>query len=107
MSIIVIQGPARSGKTTVANALRNNQIASKRGALLVDEANDGAPEHLLEKILRGTVLRPGAPAAEQDWKPDCAVILVGEQAAMLEVFEALAPGFAALHGPLYRVTTGL
>lgn len=105
MPIIIITGPSGSGKTTVANALRNNQIAFKRGALLVDETTDGHPVPLLEKILAGDALVPGMPAAEQRWKPECAVILVGEMAAKaLPVFEGLAPGFTELHGPVFTIT---
>lgn len=105
MSIIFITGTPGSGKTTLANALRNNQISNKKGALLIDEANDGDPVPLLEKILNGVALRPGVPANEQAWKPDCSVIFVGAQSSMLDTFEMLAPGFAALHGPVYTVET--
>lgn len=107
MPIILITGPSGTGKSTVANALRNNQIAFKRGALLVDETTDGHPVPLLEKILAGVPLQPGVDAAEQKWKPECAVILVGDMAAKaLPVFEQLAPGFTALHGPVFTVTCG-
>jgi hypothetical protein len=107
MPIVIIQGQPASGKTTIANALRNNAISNKRGALMVDERSDGEPRYLLEKILAGVALRPGEPADQQKWKPDCTVVLVGDAAAaQLDEFEALAPGFAALHGPIYSVSTG-
>ena len=106
MSIVLITGPQGSGKTIVANALRNSAIAFGRGALLVDETTEGEVPQLLEKILAGVALQPEVPAVDQAWKPSCAVILVGERAAILEDFEVAAPGFAALHGPIFTVTTG-
>lgn len=105
MPIILIEGPAQSGKTTIANALRNNSIAHGRGALLVDEQTEGDLKPLVEKILAGDELQEGVDASAQKWKPECSVILVGERAAMLEQFEAAAPGFAAMHGPVFRVNT--
>lgn len=105
MSIVIVKGPAQSGKSVIANALRNNQIAFKKGALLVDEQTEGDATPLLEKILAGKALQPGVAASEQPWKPDTTVILVGERASMLEQFEELAPGFTKLHGPVYTVVT--
>jgi hypothetical protein len=105
MSIIIINGPAKSGKTLIANALRNAQISAKNGALLVDETQAGDPVHLIEKLLAGTTLTPGTPAGKLAFKPNPMVILVGKQAAMLEVFEKLVPGFTKAVGPTYSLTT--
>jgi hypothetical protein len=108
MPIVIISGQPSSGKTTIANALRNNAISNGRGALMVDENSDAELRYLLEKILDGVVLRPGVPAAEQKWKPNCTVVLVGDRAyETLADFEILAPGFAQLHGPHYSVSTGI
>ena len=110
MSVVIITGPPKSGKSLIANALRNNQISNKHGALLIDEANDGAPDILLEKILIGEKLPQPAPknwAESLPWKLNAMVILVGDQAKMLDVFEGMLPGFAEHFGPVYTVSTGV
>ena len=106
MSIMIISGPPKSGKTLIANALRNNQIARGKGALIVDETTDGADDALLEKIIVGVPLAVGVEAAEQPWKEDAMIILIGNKRQKLEDFEKLAPGFRKLHGPVYTITTG-
>ena len=111
MSIVKITGPAKSGKTLLANALRNNQVSQKRGALLIDEQTEGELVHMVEKIIAGAVLVPGTPADKIPWKPESAVILVGDRASMLSSIlydiEKMVPGFTATHGPVYTVQTGV
>lgn len=106
MAIIIIQGPAKSGKTMIAVALRNAQVAQAKGALLVDEDQDGDTAALIEKVLVGDPL-PSEPtdAKVLPWKPETDIILVGDKAKMLDAFEALVPGFTAFHGPTFTVTT--
>jgi hypothetical protein len=65
MTILVITGPSQSGKTLIANALRNDQISKGKGALLVDEETQGDVEPLLEKIIKGKVLAQLSPTEEQ------------------------------------------
>lgn len=104
--IILITGASKSGKSTVANALRNNAINYKRGALLVDENCDGETVPLLEKIA-GEPLKQGVDASEQNWKPESSIIIVGDgAAARLASFEELVPGFAEFHGPVYTIKCG-
>ena len=104
MPIIIVTGPSKSGKSTIANALRNNAINYKRGALLVDETCDGETIPLLEKIIAGEPLKQGATASEQNWKPESSIIIVGDDAAeRLASFEEMVPGFAAFHGPVYTI----
>lgn len=106
MTILVISGPPKSGKTMVAVALRNNQITLGKGALLIDESQDGELQHLLEKIIAGDALAPGTAADQINWKPEPLVILVGARESMLTEIEQMVPGFAAKHAPTLRLTTG-
>jgi hypothetical protein len=108
MSITIIQGQSKTGKSLIANALRNNQISNKNGALLVDDTSDGELDVLLEKLLVGVNL----PAvvdnlAELPWKPEPMVILVGDKASLLDAFEARLPGFTAFFGPVYTINTSV
>jgi hypothetical protein len=110
MSIVIISGPAKSGKTAIANALRNNQIAHRNGALMVDETQTGEPAVLLEKMLNGINVPQPAPkdwATKLPWKKDSMVILVGKKADMLSAFEEMLPGFKSTFGPVYTITTGV
>lgn len=107
MTILVIAGPPKSGKSMIAAALRNNQITLGKGALLIDEQQEGELQHQLEKIIIAEPLKPGTPAADVPWKPDPLVILVGAKANTLEQIEALAPGFTEALGPTLRLTTAL
>lgn len=114
MAIIHITGPARSGKSLFGNALRNTHIGQSRpadgvvnGALLVDDTQDGEARYLLEKLIDGEALgRPGVgpavprAASEIPWKNDVLVIFVGDRIALLDEFEAIAPGFTAMFGPV-------
>jgi hypothetical protein len=110
MSITLIKGASQTGKSLIANALRNNQISFKKGALLVDEACDGEPKILLEKILVGVQLPQPAPedwATSLPWKPNPMIILVGDKDALLETFEEMLPGFTEAFGPVYTIDTGV
>ena len=106
--IIFINGPAKSGKSSIATALRNNQISNKHGALLIDEQCDGELDPLIEKIIVGVNVPQTAPAdlSSIPWKPNSMVILVGPMESMLDKIEARLPGFTEFHGPVYRVDTG-
>lgn len=105
--IFLIDGPAKSGKSRIANALRNDQIAKGNGALLVDETQNGAPNHLLEKLLVGGVgtLTSATDAAKLEWKKNCDVIVVGAKKSILADFEKLVPGFKKQFGPVVTLTT--
>jgi hypothetical protein len=83
-----------------ANALRNANIAQKKGALLVREDCDGGNKELLEKILVAVEFDAQTPVASQPWKPDSIVILVGAAASKLDDFEAMCPGFTEFFGPV-------
>lgn len=118
--ITIIEGPAKSGKTALANSMRDQHISTggpllpdakkgwkPNGSLLVDEDQDGDPRHLLEKLLHGDALpTDGSPVkAEQlNWKNDPQVIVVGKkQEKLLDTFEKLVPGFAKKVGPVKRL----
>ncbi len=105
MTILVISGPPKSGKTMVAVALRNNQITNGKSALLIDEQQDGELLHLIEKIIAGDPLKPGTAADQINWKPEPLVILVGARETMLAEIEQMVPGFGAKHAPILRLTT--
>ena len=106
MAIIFIEGPAKSGKSFLGNALRNNQISKKHGGLLVDEDQDGDPKILLEKILKGFAL-PDFPLQAKDlpWKDEATIVFIGEKKALLSEFEQLTPGITQVLGPVFNVTT--
>lgn len=105
--IVVIDGPAKSGKSTTGNALRNNAIAARKGALLIDEDQAGDPIHLLEKIIAGDPFKPGTKAEDVKWKPDSQIILIGPAGSKrLEELEAICPGFTKKFGPTKKIKTG-
>ena len=106
MTIIAIKGPAKSGKSLLANSLRNTAIANGRGALLIDDHADGEAEHHLEKIIRGDSFVPGTPADQVNWKKEPQVILVNSGVKRLEEFEAICPGFTEMFGPVSTMRTG-
>lgn len=108
MSVVIIKGKPETGKTLIAIALRNNQISNKHGALLIDEFSEGDTDILLEKIIVGVNLPAEAPKdlKQIPWKPNSMVILVGEKAEMLEVFEARLPGFTKHFSPIFTIDTG-
>lgn len=110
MSIVIITGKSKSGKSLVANALRNNQVSNKQGALLIDENNDGANNHLLEKIIVGVPLPEVIPANWADtipFKPKSMIILVGDKQSKLQDFEKILPGFCEKFGPIYTLQAGI
>jgi hypothetical protein len=104
--ITVIEGPPKSGKSVLANSLRNSAISSGRGAMLIDDHADGEARHHLEKIIAGDVFVPGTPAVDVRWKNDPHVILVNSGEQRLEEFESICPGFTKKLGPVSRVRTG-
>jgi hypothetical protein len=107
MSIVIIKGKPETGKTLIANALRNNQINNKHGALLIDELSEGDTDILLEKIIVGVNVPTEAPKDlnEIPWKPNAMVILIGEKSDMLDVFEERLPGFKKHFSPIYTIDT--
>lgn len=101
MSIIRITGPAKSGKSVIASALRVYYLNQGCGVLLLDEDQKAADADLLAKIFREVVPEPllGKITAEQvKWKKDSVVIAVGKQDARLAEFEKLIPGFGKVIG---------
>ena len=106
MAIIFIEGPARSGKSFLGNAVRNSQISKAHGGLLVDEADFGEPKILLEKILKGFAL-PDFPIQAKDlpWKDEATIVFIGEKKSLLAEFEQIAPGITDVLGPIFTVTT--
>ncbi len=105
MSIVIITGGKGSGKSLVANALRNSAIRDGRGALLVDDNQDGEHIHLLEKLSLQKI-EPGTEADKIEWKKDPTIILVGKKAgATLDAFEKIAPGVKKKFGPVYTIDT--
>lgn len=122
MTIVIITGPSKSGKSLIANALRNSQVSNKpgeynRGVLLVDEntalaseknPKGAEPKVLLEKLLSGANYAPlaeGQKVKDLPWKPDPLVIVVGKMAGILDEFEKLLPGFREHFGPVHEVAT--
>lgn len=119
--ITIIEGPAKSGKSAMANGLRDNHISKggpftgdrpadwrPNGALLIDDGQAGEPRHLIEKLLHGDALPADGtpvPADQLNWKNDPQVIIVGKkQEKLLAQFEKLVPGFAKKVGPVKRLT---
>lgn len=119
--IYVIEGPAKSGKTTMAVALRSFAISNGRGALVIDEGTEGATAHQVEKLIDGDPKRAGGKvttltttngdllkesfaADEINWKADPIVILVNAGKDRLAEIEALVPGFTKKIGPVNMVT---
>lgn len=119
--ITIIEGPKGSGKTTMANAMRNAHIGKTEpfgpdspknwrphGLLMIDDDQEGEPRHLIEKLLHGVSLpADGTPvdAKKLDWKAEPSVVIVGAGRAtkFLEDFEKLVPGFKTKVGPIKRM----
>lgn len=106
MSICIIKGPAKSGKTLIARALRNNQISNKKGALLIDEDQTGELNIQLEKIIDGANF-DAKVWKSLPWKLDAMIITVGDKDKVLDEFEEVMPGFKEFFGPVYTVNTGV
>lgn len=107
MSIFIIQGPPKSGKSTIANALRNSQITAGCGALLIDEDQDGDARPLIEKLISGAMV-PDEPPTDLKtipWKKNPMVIVIGKKEATLKELDAVLPGFINFMGPIRRITT--
>lgn len=109
--LYIIKGPAKSGKSTIANALRNNAISGGHPALLLDDAaGEADPKALVEKLMTGP-FDPAIESARQPWKKDpvgavgFVVVAVGDvgEAKLLEV-EKLVPGFISTFGPTTKVS---
>jgi len=103
MAILIIDGPPKSGKSLIANGLRNTAISAGKGALLIDDHADGDAIHHLEKIIKADKFVSGTPAEEVNWKPDPQIILVNSGAERLKDFDAICPGFTAKFGPVRRM----
>lgn len=116
--IYVIEGPKKSGKSAMANGLRDRHIGKSEpfnadkpsvpyGALLLDEGQDGEPRHLIEKLLNGQALPADSKPVEAKklmWKQEPMVIVVGKtNNKFLKEFEKLVPGFAEKVGPVKRL----
>lgn len=101
--IIKIKGPAKSGKTTVATALRNSQVGQGKGCLLIDETTEGDLNHLLEKIIVGIPFEEGM--TDIPWKKESMVIFVNDTDKLIEEFEKMVPGFVEQLGPIHTLTT--
>jgi hypothetical protein len=106
MSILIIKGPAKSGKSLLANSMRNTAISSGCGALMIDDHADGEAVHHLEKIIQGDRFVPGTAAADVKWKKDPKVILVNSGEDRLKEFETICPGFTTVHGPVSKMNVG-
>jgi len=107
MSIVIIKGAPKTGKSLIANALRNDHIAKGCGTLLIDEQNDAGMDVLVEKLLVGDKMPKEAPKdlSSLPWKKTPMVIVVGDKTAVLDAIEAALPGFKALMGPVYYIET--
>lgn len=104
--IVVISGPAKSGKSLLANSLRNTAISNGRGALLIDDHSDGDAIHHLEKIIVADRFVPGTKAEDVRWKNDPAIVLVNAGEKRLDEFEKICPGFTKKFGPVSRMPVG-
>jgi len=103
--IIVIKGPAKSGKSMVANALRDSQISRRKGCLLLDEQTEGDLVPLLEKIIIDVPFQQGMKNIP--WKADSMVVAVNDKASLIDEFEAMVPGFKEQLGPVVVLNMGL
>lgn len=107
MALVLIDGAHASGKTYIANALRNCAVSFGKGALLLDERTIGEPKELIEKLIDTVEFNPALGTA-QPWKKDPQVVAVGPGGkAKLDELEQFLPGFTSLFGVVYRVTTAV
>lgn len=77
MSLIVISGPAKSGKTVVANSLRDYYLRQGNAVLLLDETNDAEDRDLLAKLLKSAW--PDEPPAKPVPKEEPAKVAAKEE----------------------------
>lgn len=102
--IFLVNGPPQSGKTFLANSLRNTALMHRHGCLMVDDTQTGELDRLIEKLLDGANLPEKVEDIEKlPWKPDPAVIFVGAKESMLRDIEARVPGFSKKFGPVCKV----
>lgn len=119
--IHIIEGAVKSGKTALANSLRNAAISAGQGALMIDDYDPQSdpkmqahPLHLAEKIVSevalhimtkdGPIMRPGLTVDDIPWKVDPVIVVVGKhgQKKLAEI-EALLPGFKSKFGPVKKI----
>lgn len=108
MAIVLISGPEKSGKSTIANALRNDAIRKGKGCLLYDDHSTGElPAHFEKIVAGGKNFDSKKPFSEQQWKSDPQIVLVGDVGnAFYMHCTAQFTGFKEFFGPVYRVMTG-
>lgn len=106
MAIVIINGPTQSGKSYIANSLRNNAVNSGKGCLLLDEDQEGELKSLIEKIIDGDRLEFGQKVDKIKWKKDPQIIVVGKGMEVLKQIESVLPGFMGQFEPIYNVKTG-
>lgn len=108
MSIVKISGQEKSSPLLIANALRNAQVSSGKGALLMTEKINTELDPLIEKLIIGIKLPDEVPLNWKDelpWKTDPMIIMVNEAQELLPLFEKRLPGFSAVFGPVVSVIT--
>lgn len=106
MSFIRINGPAKSGKTVIANALRNYYITQRRGVLLIDENNPAETKDLVAKLVTKEV-SDWTKIDLLPWKLDPVIIVIGAQTDRLVEIENIVPGFAKkFGGAVFEIETG-
>lgn len=88
----------------IANALRNSQISSGKGATIIPAASaKDLRQAQLEKAIVGPLVEGGA--SKQKWKPEAMVIIVGgEPDDVLKSLETIAPGVTKVLGPFHQIT---
>lgn len=104
MTIYVINGAPGTGKTFISNAIRNISINQGRGALMIDEDNDGELAPLIEKLIKESSL----PDIVTDidvlpWKAVPNIVFVGEKRSVLQQIEKRVPGFIDKFGPIFNI----
>lgn len=108
--ITVIDGPAKSGKTVLANLLRNAQITAGSGALILDNTHvEHDPKALIEKLIDGDPLPEKVDDLSKiKWKKNPVVLVVGKDGlTKLEEIEKRLPGFKKYMGPIQTLSTGV
>ena len=107
MIVIKLNGPPEE-MNLIGMALRNSQVATGRGALLIREGHEDDPvEGLIEKLLLGQSLSGvyiDADDPELNWKRDPMIILCGTAAQAYEDMEQRLPGIKRMVGDVYNVT---